>query len=116
MLAPRYEINASIFSVKHGRFPPHFRCNVDQVPLPFVVSQDGTCTDDKDKDAHVKAPGDALRKRQFTMHVICNAWEGEERDGYTVLTCKGKQKGRRAAIEKYVWNKKIPALFQKTPW
>ena len=66
---------------------------MDQVPLPFVVSQDSTCTDDEDKDVHVKAPSDALRKRQFTMNVICNAGEGEERDGHTVLTCKGRQKG-----------------------
>jgi len=73
--------------------------------------------DDEDKGAHVKAPSDALRKRQFTMHVICNAGEGDERYGYTALTCKGKHKGgRRTAIEKNAWNKKIPVLFQKNAW
>ena len=65
---------------------------------------------------HVKAPSDALRKRQFTMHIFCNAGEGGERDGYTELMCKGKQKGRRTAIEKNAWNKKIPVLFQKNAW
>mgnify|MGYP002039733378 CR=1 FL=1 len=27
---------------KWGRFPPSYRFNVDQVPLPFIVSQDST--------------------------------------------------------------------------
>ena len=44
-LAPRFEINAQIFTLKHGRFPPHLRYNVDQAPLPFVVSQETTCAD-----------------------------------------------------------------------
>ena len=58
----------------------------------------------------MKAPSDALRKRQFTMHVFCNAGESEERDGYTELICKGKN-GRRTAIEKNAWNKKVPVKF-----
>ena len=72
-LAPRFEINAHIFTLKYGRFTPRLRYNMDQVPLPFVVSQESTCTDENDKDIHISAPNDALRKRQFTMHMCCNA-------------------------------------------
>ena len=85
---PRYEINARVFSAKHGRFPSHLHCDVDQVPLPYVVSQDSACADYEDKDVRIKAPSDALRKRQFAMHVFCNAGEGDERGGCTALMCK----------------------------
>ena len=48
------------------------------------------------------------------MHIFCNAGEGDKRDGYTMLICKGKYKrGRHTAIEKNAWNKKVPVLFQK---
>ena len=48
------------------------------------------------------------------MHIFCNAGEGDKRDGYTMLICKGKHKrGRHTAIEKNAWNKKVPVLFQK---
>ena len=46
---------------------------MDQVPLPFVVNQESTFTDENDKYVHMSAPSDALRKRQFTMHVIYDA-------------------------------------------
>ena len=50
------------------------------------------------------------------MRVFCNTGEGNKRDGYTVLICKGKYKGGRyTVIKKNVWNKKVPVLFQKTP-
>ena len=72
---------------------------------------------DTNKDAHAKASSDALRKRQFAIHIFCNTREGDKRDGYTVLIHKGKHKGsRRTAIEKNVWNKKVPILFQKNAW
>ena len=103
--------------MKHGRFPPKLRYDMDQVPLPLVVNQESTFTDENDKDVNMSAPSDALRKRQFTMHVICNAREKvDDRDGCTVLICKGSAKGRRAAIEKNGWNKKVAVTFQKNAW
>ena len=61
------------------------------MPLPFVVNQDSTFTIDDDYDVQVKGSGKGdLRKRQFTMHLFCNAGTGEDRGGYTVLIGRGK--------------------------
>jgi hypothetical protein len=65
------------FTEKHGRFPPHLRYNYDQVPLPFVVSQDETYTILEDTDVIIAGNGKGdLHKRQFTMHIVINAGEG----------------------------------------
>ena len=112
-LAPRFEINAHIFTLKYGRFTPRLRYNMDQVPLPFVVSQESTCTDENDKDIHISAPSVALRKWQFTMHMFFNAGEGEDRDGCTVMACKGSHKGRRTAIEKTPGIKRCPSSSRR---
>jgi len=76
------------FDEKWGRFPPHMRYNMDQVPLPFVVSQDNTCTTGDDDDVHIAAQSDGLRKRQFTMHIYINAGRGDFADGYVELICR----------------------------
>lgn len=89
---------------------------MDQVPLPFVVSQESTYTTENDQNVHISAPSDALRKRQFTMHIFCNAGKGEDRDGYTPLICKGSPNGRRTQIEKLAYNNNTPMLFQKNAW
>ena len=58
---------------KYGRFPPKYRYNVDQVPLPFS-NQDSTYTVHDDNDMQIAAPGKGdLRKRQFTMNIYVNA-------------------------------------------
>ena len=44
-----------------GRFPPARRYNMDQVPLPFVVSQDDTFTMEEDTDVNIKCPKESLR-------------------------------------------------------
>ena len=75
---------------------------MDQVPLLFVVSKDNTYTTKDDKNVHVAAPSEALRKRQFTMHIIMNASSGKKRHGYTSLIYKGSEKGRRKPTEKLV--------------
>ena len=107
------------FTEKWGRFPPHLRCNIDQVPLPFVVSQDNTFTFDDDKDVHIAGHGKGdLRKRQFTMHIVVNAGEGEDRDGYIELICKGKViLGTRFSLaERSQWNKDVKMFFQPSAW
>ena len=103
------------YTPKWGRYPPERRYNMDQVPLPFVVSQDSTFTTSDDNDIHVKAPSDSLRKRQFTMHLFTDAGKGEARDGYTILVAKGKS-DRRKKTEKMAWHKDVPMLFKKNAW
>ena len=41
------------FTDKWGCFPPHLHYNMDQVPLPFVVSQDDTYTTAEDSDIQI---------------------------------------------------------------
>lgn len=104
-LVAHFEINSTIFTLKHGHFPHYLQHNIGQAPLPFVASRGTTCANENDKETHVVAPSNALHKRQFAMRVFCNAGEGEERDGCTVLTCKGSPKGRRTAMKKGVEQK-----------
>jgi len=63
---------------------------MDQVPLPFVVNQYYTYTEQDDKTIHVKSPAETLRKRQFTMHIVMNAGRGNNKCGYIDLVAKGK--------------------------
>ena len=109
-LNPRQSVDAL-----YGRFPPHLRFNMDQCPLPFVVGQDHTFTNEEDTDVHIKCPSEALRKRQFTMHVVFNAGEGVHRAGWVDLVCKGTGKRIRAA-EKALWDDRVDVFFQKHAW
>ena len=98
-----------------GRFPPHLRYNFDQVPLPFVVEQDYTFTTDDDAHPHIKAPSEALQKRQFTMHVVTNAGVGEKAHGWIDLICRGK--GTRVHLaEKEMWDNRVSVEWQKNAW
>jgi hypothetical protein len=83
---------------------------MDQVPLPFVVSQDTTYTTTEDKDVHIAGTGKGdLRKRQFTMHIVMNAGEGDMADGYLELICKGKVlTGNQFSLaERAAWNEDV---------
>ena len=99
----------------YGRFPPHLRFNMDQCPLPFVVGQETTFTVASDSDVHIKCPGEALRKGQFTMHVVNNAGNGARRAGWVDLVCKGTGK-RVRQTEKELWDARVSVYFQKNAW
>ena len=63
---------------------------MDQVSLPFVVSQDLTFSTEDDSDANISGIGMGdLRKRQFTIHIYVNAGQGDDADGYVELICRG---------------------------
>jgi len=79
LLSPRSE-DTTIY-VLWGRFRPEDRFNMDQVPLPYVVNQDYTYTEHGDKTLYVKSPAEALRKRQFTMHIVMNAGRSKMKCG-----------------------------------
>ena len=89
---------------------------MDQVPLPFVVSQDSTRTDEDDADINISCPNESLRKRQCTIHICVNAGDVNDRDGCTSLICKGAFIGRRKQIEKLPWDERVPVHFQKNAW
>ena len=78
VLPQRTGENLMQYTDKWGRFPPHLRYNMDQVPLPFVVNQETTYTLDSDNDVHIAGHGKGdLRKRQFTLHIYVNAGVGK---------------------------------------
>ena len=79
LLSPRSE-DTTIY-VLWGRFRPEDRFNMDQVPLPYVVNQDYTYTEHGDKTLYVKSSAEALRKRQFTMHIVMNAGRSKMKCG-----------------------------------
>ena len=79
---------------------------MDQVPLPFVVNQEYTYTANEDSNIHITCPAEALRKRQFTMHVVVNAGIGEKREGYVDVVCKGGVK-RLSLAEKNQWDGRV---------
>ena len=81
-----------MYNPLRGRFPPYLRYNMDQVLLPFVVNLDSNLTTHDNNGIHISAPSDALRKRQFTMHVVVNAGAGDKFEGFVDIFCKGTGK------------------------
>ena len=98
-----------------GRFPPELRYNMDQVPLPFVVSQDDTFTMDEDHDINIKCPQESLRKRQFTMHQVFNAGVGDKAHGWCDMVCRGTGK-RISKAEKNLYDNDISVFWQPKAW
>ena len=98
-----------------GRFSPSKRYNMDQVPLPFVVSQEFTFTLHEDKNIHITCPNEALRKRQWTMHVIVNAGEGDTRHAWVDLVSKGTGT-RIKAEEKARYSPQVEMFWQTNAW
>ena len=65
------------FDSKWGRFKPHQRFNVDQVPLPFVLDKKTTYERplSQNQKCWIAMPGSGLDKRQCTLQ-ICFSPEG----------------------------------------
>ena len=51
---------------KYGKYLPHQRANVDQVPLPFVNDMETTYEQVGEKRVAINQNGPALAKRQAT--------------------------------------------------
>ena len=115
-LGPFEFVHCPHFSTVHGRFPPETRFNQDQVPLPFVVSMENTHTLKENDDARMTCPSESLRKRQFIMHIVVNAGEGDKKMGCVALTCKGSPNGRRKPCEIAAHDDRFPMTFQKNAW
>ena len=99
----------------YGRFPPSRRYNMDQVPLPFVVSQEFTFTLNEDVNIHMTCPSEALRKRQWTMHCIVNAGAGDDRHAWVDLVSKGTGK-QISKEETSRYNKSVGMFWQQNAW
>ena len=60
---------SAAFRSKYGKYLPHQRFNVDQVPLPFINGMDETYDEVGAKRVAVNQNGPALSKRQATGQV-----------------------------------------------
>ena len=49
---------------------PQQRHDMDQVPLPFVVSMESIYAMGNDDDVHVSCLNEALRKKQFAVYIF----------------------------------------------
>jgi hypothetical protein len=98
-----------------GCFPPECRYNMDQVPLPFVINQDSTFALGDEENVHIKCPSEALKKRQFTMHVVVNAGRGEKKYGWVDIVAKGTGKRIRAA-ETELCDQDVKFFWQANAW
>ena len=77
-LAPRDDSPVEDRESIWGRFPPERRYKMNLVPLPCINGQETTFTTEDDTDINLKCPKESLRKRQYTMHLICNAGRGDD--------------------------------------
>ena len=58
---------------KWGKYLPHQRANVDQVPLPFICDMDYTLEEKGAKRVAINQLGPSLSKRQMTAQVCLRA-------------------------------------------
>ena len=95
------------------KFPPKFLCDQDQVPLPFVATQESNCALWDDMYMRISCPDESLRKRKSTMHVAVSASEGEDLHGHTSMICKGSPRDRNKPYEKLLCCPRVLVCFQK---
>ena len=106
------------FDPKWGRFPPHTRFNVDQVPLLFAIDHKTTYEVDiprEEKRQHkvwVSNPGSGLEKHQCTLQVGFSPGDDSLRIS-VIFRGKGK---RISADEKAAYHKDVDIYWQGNAW
>jgi len=75
-----------------GRFPLEHRYNMDQIPMPLIVKQSDTYTEENDEHIHIRGTGsEGLTKRQYKVHGFINAGDTPENThGCVDMVCRGK--------------------------
>ena len=101
---------------KWGRFPPHTRCNCDQVPLPFVVDMKGTYETKGATTVWVNQNAPGSDKRFCTLHVIFRATGGETLPQPSpVIVFRGQGK-KITQVEKNSWDPRVKVMWQEKAW
>ena len=116
----RYEVlpfgnnHVGSYDGRFGRFPPERIYNMDHIPMPFIVEQNDTYTEEDDEHVHVQGTGsEGLTKRQYTVHVFINAGDSEENThGYADMICRGKGT-RISQIERNAYDENVNVRWQK---
>ena len=90
---------------------------MDQVPMPFIVEQSDTYTEEGDEHVHVRGTGnEGLTKQQYTVHIFINAGDSEDNThGYVDMICRGTGK-RISQVERDSYNKNVNVCWQKKAW
>ena len=111
-LKTRKRRNNAALDSKYGRWLPHNRYNIDQVPLPFVIDQDKTYEVKGSEQVWVSQPSSGLDKRQATLQ-FCIRAEGEQ-NLKPVTVFRGK--GNVRADEKAEYDGGVDVYFQSCAW
>ena len=97
---------------KWGRFPPHTRYNVDQVPMPFVTNLKNTMAESGEDVVWVRQNHSGLEKRFCTLQ-ICFRPEGRQPKPTVIFRGQGKQ---ISAVERNAWDNRVNVMFQPKAW
>jgi hypothetical protein len=97
-----------------GQYPPKFRYNVDQIPLPFINDQKTTWARRGDKTVWIRQAGSgAFSKRQATIQLCCSPVDGPQ--PRVALIFRGK--GVRISIEeRAAYHPDVDVYFQPKAW
>ena len=101
------------YDPKWGRFKPHQRLNVDQVPLPFALDKKTTYERplSQNEKVWIAMPGSGLDKRQCTLQ-ICFSPEGN----HVKIEIIFRGKGKVSKLEKKAYHKAVDVYFQDNAW
>lgn len=111
-LKTRRRRNNAVLDSKYGRWLPHNRYNVDQVPLPFVIDQDKTYEVKGSEQVWVSQPSSGLDKRQATLQ-LCIRAQGEQ-NVKPAIVFRGK--GNVQAGERAEYDESVDVYFQSSAW
>ena len=103
----------SKFDKVWGRFLPHQRFNVDQVPMPFILDKKTTYESPKGRNEKVwiACPGSGLEKRQCSLQ-LCFSPENDVR---IEIIFRGKGK-RITEMEKRSYHQSVDIYWQDSAW
>ena len=102
------------FHEKWGRFKPHQRLNLDQVPLPFVLDNKTTYETPKGRNEKcwIACPGSGLDKRQCSLQVCFSPENNQVR---TEIIFRGTGKNISQS-EKRKYHKSVDVFWQNKAW
>lgn len=107
--------NATQTDVKYGRYPPHCRFNVDQVPLAFDMGSGMTWDDTGSKRCWIKKHLQGLDKRFCTLQV-CICADTQQPVKLTIIFRSASKGDRIGAKEKKQYDSRVHVLWQKKAW
>ena len=102
------------FHEKWGRYMPHQRLNLDQVPLPFVLDNKTTYETPlgRNEKCWIACPGSGLDKRQCSLQICFSPENNQVR---TEIIFRGTGKNIKQ-MEKRSYHKSVDVFWQRNAW